>query len=127
MRNRGRSFVARERDRPFEASRPRDENPDAAPERVRGDPGFVRLRKALPGGRNGRLDALPAGGGDPAPPGCTLSRNLHSKMEPPANTFGTAVLGRTGLRVGRLGVAAGYGVPADAVERAFERGANYFF
>jgi aryl-alcohol dehydrogenase-like predicted oxidoreductase len=48
-------------------------------------------------------------------------------MEPPANTFGTAVLGRTGLRVGRLGVAAGYGVPADAVERAFERGANYFF
>jgi aryl-alcohol dehydrogenase-like predicted oxidoreductase len=44
-----------------------------------------------------------------------------------SNTFETAVLGRTGLRVGRLGVAASYGVPTDAVERAFERGVNYFF
>ena len=34
-------------------------------------------------------------------------------------------LGRTGLQVGRLGMAAGYGVPAAAVERAFERGVNY--
>ena len=37
-----------------------------------------------------------------------------------------AVLGRTGLRVGRLGVASGYGAPAAAVEEAFERGCNYF-
>ncbi len=37
-----------------------------------------------------------------------------------------AVLGRTGLRVGRLGIASGYGVPAAAIEEAFERGANYF-
>jgi len=44
-----------------------------------------------------------------------------------SNTFETAVLGRTGLRVGRIGVAAGYGVPAAAVERAFERGVNYFY
>jgi predicted aldo/keto reductase-like oxidoreductase len=36
------------------------------------------------------------------------------------------VLGRTGLKVGRLGVASGYGVPAAAVEEAFERGCNYF-
>jgi aryl-alcohol dehydrogenase-like predicted oxidoreductase len=31
------------------------------------------------------------------------------------------------LRVGRLGVAASYGVPASAVERAFERGVNYLY
>jgi aryl-alcohol dehydrogenase-like predicted oxidoreductase len=37
------------------------------------------------------------------------------------------VLGRTGLEVGRLGLAAGYGVPAAAVERAFEHGVNYFY
>ena len=37
------------------------------------------------------------------------------------------VLGRTGLRVGRLGVAASYGVPAAAVERAFEEGVNYLY
>ncbi len=36
------------------------------------------------------------------------------------------VLGRTGLRVGRLGIASGYGAPAAAIEEAFERGANYF-
>jgi aryl-alcohol dehydrogenase-like predicted oxidoreductase len=37
------------------------------------------------------------------------------------------ILGRTGLKVGRLGVAAGYGAPADAFEEAFERGCNYFY
>ncbi len=37
-----------------------------------------------------------------------------------------AVLGRTGLSVGRLGIASGYGAPADAFEEAFERGCNYF-
>jgi len=36
-------------------------------------------------------------------------------------------LGRTGLMVGRLGVAAGYGAPASAFEEAFEHGANYFY
>jgi predicted aldo/keto reductase-like oxidoreductase len=36
-----------------------------------------------------------------------------------------AVLGRTGLKVGRLGVASGYGAPAMAIEEAFERGCNY--
>jgi aryl-alcohol dehydrogenase-like predicted oxidoreductase len=35
-------------------------------------------------------------------------------------------LGRTGLQVGRLGVASGYWAPADAIEMAFERGCNYF-
>ena len=42
-------------------------------------------------------------------------------------TFQRATLGRTGLRVGRLGLAASYGVPAAAVERAFEHGVNYFY
>jgi len=37
------------------------------------------------------------------------------------------VLGRTGLEVGRLGVAAGYGVPGAAVEEAFEEGVNYLY
>lgn len=37
-----------------------------------------------------------------------------------------AALGRTGLTVGRLGVASGYKAPAAAIEEAFERGCNYF-
>lgn len=37
------------------------------------------------------------------------------------------VLGRTGREVGRLGMAAGYGVPAAAVERGFEQGINYLY
>lgn len=36
-------------------------------------------------------------------------------------------LGRTSLEVGRLGMAASYGVPAAAVEHAFERGVNYLY
>jgi aryl-alcohol dehydrogenase-like predicted oxidoreductase len=39
----------------------------------------------------------------------------------------TTTLGRTGLRVGRLGLGAGYGAPAAAFEMAFERGCNYFY
>src|SRR5512139_3571508 len=37
------------------------------------------------------------------------------------------ILGRTGLRVGRLGVACSYGAPTEAYEEAFERGVNYFY
>jgi aryl-alcohol dehydrogenase-like predicted oxidoreductase len=36
-------------------------------------------------------------------------------------------LGRTGLMAGRLGVAASYGVPTAAVERAVEMGVNYLY
>lgn len=36
------------------------------------------------------------------------------------------ILGRTGLKVGRLGIASGYGAPTEAIEEAFERGCNYF-
>jgi aryl-alcohol dehydrogenase-like predicted oxidoreductase len=42
-------------------------------------------------------------------------------------SFERALLGRTGLEVGRLGIASGYGAPAEALERAFERGVNYIF
>ena len=35
-------------------------------------------------------------------------------------------LGRTGLKVGRLGVASGYGAPTAAILEAFERGCNYW-
>src|SRR5512136_384409 len=42
-------------------------------------------------------------------------------------TFSEPVaLGRTGLKVGRLGIASGYQAPAAAIEEAFERGCNYF-
>jgi aryl-alcohol dehydrogenase-like predicted oxidoreductase len=37
------------------------------------------------------------------------------------------ILGKTGLKVGRLGVAASYGAPTSAFEEAFERGCNYFY
>lgn len=36
-------------------------------------------------------------------------------------------LGRSGLKVGRLGVASGYGAPTAALEEAFEKGCNYFY
>ncbi len=38
-----------------------------------------------------------------------------------------SLLGRAGLRAGRLGLASSYGVPAAAVEKAFERGVNYLY
>ena len=37
------------------------------------------------------------------------------------------ILGRTGLKVGRLGVAASYGAPTRSFEEAFEKGCNYFY
>ncbi len=36
-------------------------------------------------------------------------------------------LGRTGLRVSRLGLGSSYGLGAADVERAFDRGINYFY
>jgi aryl-alcohol dehydrogenase-like predicted oxidoreductase len=42
-------------------------------------------------------------------------------------TFSEPVtLGRTGLKVGRLGISSSFGAPAAAFEEAFERGCNYF-
>ncbi len=41
-------------------------------------------------------------------------------------TFGEkVVLGRTGLTVGRLGIASGYWAPSSSIEEAFEHGCNY--
>lgn len=43
------------------------------------------------------------------------------------SNFNEAVfLGRTGLKVGRLGISSSYGASAAAFEEAFERGCNYF-
>lgn len=36
------------------------------------------------------------------------------------------VLGRTGLKAGRLGISSSFGAPAQAFEKAFEHGCNYF-
>lgn len=41
--------------------------------------------------------------------------------------FKKTILGQTGLKVGRLGVSASYGAPAEAFEEAFEKGCNYFY
>lgn len=38
-----------------------------------------------------------------------------------------AVLGRTGRSVGRIGLGASYGIGARDVERAFERGVDFFY
>jgi predicted aldo/keto reductase-like oxidoreductase len=46
--------------------------------------------------------------------------------EKPMNFSEPVVLGRTGLKVGRLGIASGYKAPTAAIEEAFERGCNYF-
>jgi len=48
-------------------------------------------------------------------------------METPTNTIERRVLGRTGREVGRLGISSSYGLPGDAMERAFERGVNYIY
>jgi len=42
-------------------------------------------------------------------------------------SFDRAILGRTGIEVCRLGLAASYGAPASAVEQAFDSGVNYFY
>ena len=48
-------------------------------------------------------------------------------MDSQSAHFERRILGRTGLEVGRLGIASSYGVPGGALERAFERGVNYFY
>jgi aryl-alcohol dehydrogenase-like predicted oxidoreductase len=48
-------------------------------------------------------------------------------MDELTGNLGPRILGRTGLQVGRLGISSSYGVPGDALERAFERGVNYIY
>jgi aryl-alcohol dehydrogenase-like predicted oxidoreductase len=52
---------------------------------------------------------------------------MATMAEKHSASFERALLGRTGLAVGRLGLASGYGVPGTALEWAFERGVNYIF
>jgi len=42
-------------------------------------------------------------------------------------SFDSAILGRTGIEVGRLGLASSFGPPSSVVEQAFEHGVNYFY
>jgi aryl-alcohol dehydrogenase-like predicted oxidoreductase len=44
-----------------------------------------------------------------------------------AASIESRVLGRTGLEVSRIGISSSYGIPGDALERAFERGVNYIY
>jgi predicted aldo/keto reductase-like oxidoreductase len=48
-------------------------------------------------------------------------------MEAQSGSFGRRLFGRTGWDVGRLGISSSYGVPGDALERAFEQGVNYLY
>ena len=48
-------------------------------------------------------------------------------MNTNSNGFERRKLGRTGLEVGRLGIASSYGISGDALVRAFERGVNYIY
>ena len=41
--------------------------------------------------------------------------------------FEPVILGKTGMQVGKLGIAAGYGTPTEAVEEAFDYGINYLY
>ena len=43
------------------------------------------------------------------------------------DAFKVSTLGKTNIRVGRLGLAGSYGASASAFEKAFERGCNYFY
>lgn len=52
---------------------------------------------------------------------------MGSEKNTTPRSFKRALLGRTNREVGRLGVAASYGVPGTAVEWAFERGVDYIF
>ena len=51
-------------------------------------------------------------------------RNAHNEGDN-VNYNEQVLLGKTGLKVGRLGIASGYGAPVAAVEEAFERGCSY--
>lgn len=48
-------------------------------------------------------------------------------METQSDRFERRTLGRTGMKVGRVGISSSYGVPGDALERAFEQGVNYIY
>jgi aryl-alcohol dehydrogenase-like predicted oxidoreductase len=51
---------------------------------------------------------------------------LGENISTPADFSIPVILGRTGLKVGRLGISSSFGAPAAALEAAFDRGCNYF-
>jgi predicted aldo/keto reductase-like oxidoreductase len=53
-------------------------------------------------------------------------RGNGDRPNAPVNFDRQITLGRTGLKVGRLGISSSFGAPAAAFEEAFERGCNYF-
>ena len=54
---------------------------------------------------------------------CDTRTKLNHKMRGKGMDFPQPqILKRTGLKVGRLGLGAGYGAPATTYEEAFERG-----
>jgi aryl-alcohol dehydrogenase-like predicted oxidoreductase len=48
-------------------------------------------------------------------------------MAAESDRFEHRTLGRTGLKVGRVGVSSSYGIPGDALERAFDQGVSYIY
>ena len=54
------------------------------------------------------------------------STKIIQSPEPMKSFNDPVILGRTGLKVGRLGVSSSYGASANTFEEAFERGCNYF-
>lgn len=89
-----------------------------------------RVRLRIPGSSSTAVLVLPnrcslcpeIGNGDSV--ACPRNRNVRYEW---SMAWERACLGATGLEVCRLGLAAGYGAPAAAVERAFEHGLNYFY
>jgi aryl-alcohol dehydrogenase-like predicted oxidoreductase len=55
-----------------------------------------------------------------------VNNTLSSEQEKIMNFARPTTLGRTGLEVGRLGIASSFGALAEAYREAFERGCNYF-
>jgi aryl-alcohol dehydrogenase-like predicted oxidoreductase len=48
-------------------------------------------------------------------------------MAPKPDWTAPVTLGKSGLRVGRLGIGSSYGAPEAAILEAFDRGQNYFY
>ena len=57
--------------------------------------------------------------------GHLMGRSHDGNTNP--TSFERRIFGRTGMKVGRLGISSSYGVPGDALERAFEQGVNYIY
>ncbi len=48
-------------------------------------------------------------------------------MDSQPDNFQRKTFGRTGEKVGRLGISSSYGISGEALERAFEQGVNYIY